>query len=288
MQHLIDAVGKTRGSFANKDNRASKLLAQWDTLHTKMAGMVRRGRADTETSRCAYAVLIMMETGIRIGNEASSEGYEPIKTEFVQTLAGGYAPVKKMIDGAYSPNPDVDPDAPRWARHDGEWTLVADISRQEVQTFGLTTLRNEHVTPGKGKFTLAFTGKKAVEQELTVTHPVLVKYRPGGEAGEPWLELDYYTLYKFFKRSVGRHYKPKDLRTACVNRMFCQRFHAHYAATYARQATKSGRKAVLRACIEKVAAVVGHTSGVCKSAYLSKCLLQTITNADYDFFFPNG
>lgn len=275
MQHLIDAVGNPRARFATKEARAAKLLEQWNTLHAKMSRMIERGNGTSETARAAYGVLCMMETGIRIGNESSSEGYEPIKTEFV-LIEGKYTPIKKMVDGVYSPVPELQDVVPRYARYEGDWYTVENIPAVTVQTYGLTTLLHEHVEKGKKSFTLSFTGKKAVEQELVVTNPTLVKYRPTGNAGELWLGIDYWTLYKFIKKSIGPKYKPKDLRTAAVNRMFCQHFHEVHEETFLEQSTKSGRKAVLRAAIGYTAETIGHTVGVCRSAYLSPNLLHNI------------
>lgn len=72
---LLDEVGNVRGHFKTKENRAAKLIAVWDDLESKFEDMIVRGNGETETARLAYACLTMMETGIRVGNEGSAEGF---------------------------------------------------------------------------------------------------------------------------------------------------------------------------------------------------------------------
>lgn len=72
---LVQAVGKARGHFKTKENRVAKLISMWPELKRKMEAMVERGRGKTEQARLAYGVLLMMQTGIRVGNEDSAEGF---------------------------------------------------------------------------------------------------------------------------------------------------------------------------------------------------------------------
>ena len=78
--NLMDysSVGNVRGHFSNPDNRAAKLLAEWKNLSAKFERMVVDGKGKTETARLAYAALLIMETGIRVGNEESAKGRECI------------------------------------------------------------------------------------------------------------------------------------------------------------------------------------------------------------------
>ena len=91
------------------------------------------------------------------------------------------------------------------------------------------------------------------------------------------MDLDYYTLKKFIKKSVGKGFSPKDIRTAKVNLIFISKFGRNpHRKAFETSTTKSGRKKVLSTCIEETADIIGHTKGVCKSAYLSKPMIDFI------------
>lgn len=101
-QGYINKIGKTAGSNTNKNNRASKLIAREKGIRKKLQGMVTRGvHKWTINARLAYATLILMETGIRVGNESSAEGYvvqmkyhdsfgKEVKTYGLTTLLNGH------------------------------------------------------------------------------------------------------------------------------------------------------------------------------------------------------
>ena len=68
------SVGNLNGHNSNPDNRSAKLLNRWPELTAKFERMVQAGNGRTETARLAYAVLLIMKTAIRVGNEESAEG----------------------------------------------------------------------------------------------------------------------------------------------------------------------------------------------------------------------
>ena len=68
------SIGNVRGHFSNPDNRAAKLLAEWHNLSAKFERMIEAGDGKTENARLAFATLLIMETGIRVGNEESAKG----------------------------------------------------------------------------------------------------------------------------------------------------------------------------------------------------------------------
>lgn len=254
--NLISTVGKLKGRFQSKENRAAKLLAEWPELTRKMEAMVVRGLGRTDVSRMAYGILVTMETGIRIGNEGSAEGW----------ICDNQITCKK--------------DNPEKGLKVGDVIWRHPMYGQHVQTFGLTTLLNKHVKKRKNSVALDFTGKKLVDQTLILKNPVLVDYMPMGPADQPWLGVTYRELFKFVKKYVGRKFMPKDLRTAVVNLDFSKRFCNKHAKDFAQATTKGARKAVVKQCIEETAASIGHTPGVCKSAYLSKEMMAELLNSE--------
>jgi hypothetical protein len=263
---LLHNVGKSKGHYGSKDNRAQKLLDRWQELEDKFAGMVERGRGESEQARHAYACLLMMETGIRIGNEDSANGW--VSENQI---------VAKANTTAKSDNPKLGIKAGDKIKK-GQVIWQHEKFGEHVQTFGVTTLLNEHIALHNDHVELHFTGKKLVDQHLATTHPVLVTWCPtGGKQSASWLCIDKASLTKFVKRFVGSHFKPKDLRTTCVNRVFIDLFtNPPFATRFAKATKQSECRKVLRATIEETAKRIGHTKGVCKSAYLSTALYRLI------------
>lgn len=181
----IKIYGKTyefaksvNAGFDDKQKRAVKLAAKFEALDKKFDGMIERGGYVSDTARCALACKLMMHTGIRIGNESSSEGYmtkphpNSKKTaEFVQTY--------------------------------GLTTLLPNhIQIQRGKAFinfiGKKSVENSFLVTG----VLA----KQIKAVLATVAD-----------GETFLEVTAYELTKFIKRYVGRRFTPKDFRTMRAN-----------------------------------------------------------------------
>lgn len=239
---LTAAVGKVKGSNSSKENRAAKLLHRWRELEDKFEGLLARGNGTTETARLAYACLVMMDTGIRVGNEKSSEGFvcenkfhpdfgKEVKTFGLTTLQ------QRHVDPVY--------------RMDGTMTGVC----------------------------LSFTGKKLVGQNLVLRRPSLLTYRPGcGGDDDLWLGITYSQLYDFVKLRVGDPFSPKDIRTARVNQLFIDRFTEGPHEWFMGAKKQSDRNKVVKTVIEEVAEVIGHTAAVCRGAYMSSNILRVLKN----------
>lgn len=250
---LIQAVGSRHAGFGEKPARIAKLLHRWVELEKKFVRMIERGHRNT--ARLAYATLFMMETGIRTGNERSSEGWICEN----QIICRKDNPEKGLKVG------DVIWRHPMFGQH--------------VQTFGLTTLQNGHVKRRAKSLVVSFTGKKLVDQELIIKHPTLIRYCPIGERdGRLWLNISYHELKKFVKKSIGKYYSPKDIRMAKVNLIFINIMGNHPRSFEFDEAkTKSARKKILSEVLDETANIIGHTKSVCRSAYMSQPLIQRLS-----------
>ena len=68
-------IGNPRGRISDKNNRTQRIINIWPEIKAKMEHIIIRGHGSTLSARCAYSILLIMETGIRVGNERSAEGY---------------------------------------------------------------------------------------------------------------------------------------------------------------------------------------------------------------------
>jgi DNA topoisomerase IB len=153
-----------------------------------------------------------------------------------------------------------------------------ELYGKEVGTFGLTTLLPKHITQRSGTIKISFTGKKLVDQSIVTKHPVLVRYihtvMESHDKPTAFGVKDK-ALRKFTRKYIGKGFHPKDIRTALVNRLFINIVENDHILN-AKPSTKKEANAVLKTLILKVAERIGHTKGVCKSAYLSPTLYQVV------------
>lgn len=289
--HLIDSVGIANGHYKSKFNRIRKLIDMWPYLEQKMIHIIERGDGISDLARCAYGVLLTMQTGIRIGNEVSAEGYVSVKTEYVYVPITAsdkakakekgkelkrthkYIPVREYNDNGKYVLKTQYKHLPRYIRIDKEMILSSDYSHPEIQTFGLTTLRTEHIKMTSKHLHIQFLGKKAVHQDLITTHPTLVKYANMESDEGLWLGIDYLMLYAFIKKYIGKQFKPKDLRTAVINIKYIQTLQDTFHTTK-NVSTKKDGNAYVKHVITTIAKKIGHTPSVCKSAYISPKLIS--------------
>lgn len=229
--NLKFSVGNLNGHFSNKYNRAQRLIKRWDKLKGKMERKIVKGNGWTKSARLAYAVLLMMETGIRIGNESSAEGYVSINK-------------------------------------------FSDYYNKVVKTYGCTTLLREHIRFYKGRMCMTFLGKKQVEIKTCTTNKVLVEYGreyyDWKENGELFLDITAYELGKFIRRTIGKKFQPKDIRTAKVNLEFIENL--RFNSTVGK---KSDINKICKEVLTDTAEFAGHTVTVCKSKYVSPILFSS-------------
>lgn len=164
--------------FDDKQKRAVKLASKFEELDKKFDGMIERGNYVTDTARCALACKMMMHTGIRIGNESSSEGYMT------------------------NPHPNSKKE-PEFVKTYGLTTLLPNHIQVQRGKAYINFLGKKSV---ENSFCIGGTLAKQIKEVLSTVSD-----------GETFLEITAYELTKFIKRYVGRKFTPKDFRTMRAN-----------------------------------------------------------------------
>ncbi len=226
--------GNTNGSYksnnktTSKFNRIAKIAQNYNEIYAKLINFLK-GKNELK-QRLSFACLLMLESGIRIGNEKSSEGY-----------------ISK----------------------------VKGFEGQEVQTYGLTTLKPEHIKFENEKMYLDFIGKKLVDQYIEVNNHLLIecgkKFYELNKDKETWLEINNYILVKFIKKYFGKKFIPKDLRVFRAN---VEGFNVSKEIMNREKPLKRKEaKTEIREICEKTSEVLGNTPQICKKSYLDHRLL---------------
>jgi DNA topoisomerase-1 len=166
------------------------------------------------------------------------------------------------------------------------WIRVGNAAYEKLYgSYGLTTLRNQHVKINGSTLFFHFKGKKGVVQRIMIKHAALarllqkVKDIPGqelfqyyDEQGEP-KSLDSGDVNDFLKECTGEDFTCKDFRT------WAGTVHAlNQLADLAPFKTETGCKHNIVYVIDSVAAKLGNTRAVCRKYYVHPRLLHAYEN----------
>ena len=148
---------------------------------------------------------------------------------------------------------------------------------EEHSTYGLATLRREHVKIRQGRLMFDYTAKHGLRRQEAVddpavlavvdalrrrrddANPELFAYR----AGESWNDVKSTTINEYLREVSGLEMSAKDFRT----------WHATVlmASILGRESvpgTKRGRDKTVRAGYVEVSQALGNTPAVCKTSYV--------------------
>lgn len=165
-----------------------------------------------------------------------------------------------------------------------ETTLIRIGNAEYARTndsFGLTTMREDHVEVQGATLSFQFRGKSGVEHHIDLRDPTLARIvrkcqdLPGQELfqyldgdGQP-RTVDSADVNDYLRASAGDDFTAKDFRTwagTVLAARALQEFTAHTSVTEARQN-------VVRA-IEAVAQRLGNTTAVCRKCYVHPAVLD--------------
>jgi DNA topoisomerase IB len=158
----------------------------------------------------------------------------------------------------------------------GLFRIGSEAYRRQNGSYGLATLRRDHVTIRGRTLVFAFDGKSGVRQELEVVDPgalsVLrgLKDRTRGRElfayrnGEGWGAIRPADVNDYVREASGGDFTAKDFRT----------WHATVlaAVVLARESPNltgvTSRRRVVSGAVKEVAAVLGNTPAVARNSYV--------------------
>lgn len=155
---------------------------------------------------------------------------------------------------------------------------------RDNKSFGLTTLRNRHLSLVKGgRVLMRFRGKSGQQQEVAIGDKALARqvrriqqlpgqalfqYRDDEGALQP---VDSGEVNDYLREVMGGEFTAKDFRTwgGTVEALRV------FAATELPEPTSATRlAAVQREVVCKVASLLGNTPAVCRKAYIDPCVFD--------------
>ncbi|WP_308112844.1 DNA topoisomerase IB [Pseudonocardia oceani] len=155
----------------------------------------------------------------------------------------------------------------------------------EEGTFGLATLRRDHVRLRRGAVEVRYLAKGGIERTVALRDPLLHRFvggllrrRGGGEdllahrVGRGWHDVRAEDLNAGVKELVGGVYTCKDLRTWNATVLAAATLAA--AAPDGPPTAERTRKRLLKAAVTEVAEHLGNTPTVARASYVDPRVIQ--------------
>jgi DNA topoisomerase-1 len=157
--------------------------------------------------------------------------------------------------------------------------------KQLYGSYGLSTLRDKHITIEGNNMKLSFKGKKGVMHDIDLNDRTLAKlvkkcrdipgqelfqfYTPGGDRKS----IDSGMVNRYIKEITCCDFTAKDFRT-WFGTLEALRLYAQFEVTD----LESKRKKVTLAVLDEVSSRLGNTRTVCKKYYVFPALIESFEN----------
>lgn len=161
----------------------------------------------------------------------------------------------------------------------GAFRIGSEDYAERNETYGLTTLRREHVRVTEGVVVFDFPGKHGRRRLMQVADADVrevvcaLKRRRGGPADllayrshppRRWVDVRAEDVNAYIKDATGGDFTAKDFRTWNATALCAAALAAHAA-----EATSvTSRKRLVSAAVKEVAHYLGNTPAVCRASYV--------------------
>jgi len=164
----------------------------------------------------------------------------------------------------------------------GFFRIGSEDYAQRNESYGLTTMRREHVRIGGGELVFDYTGKSGQHRVQAVTDreslavvSALKRRRSGTQLlayrrGARWRELHAEEVNDYIKEAIGRQFSAKDFRTWNATVLAAVALAARHDPARGR----GGRDRAVAAAIKTVAAYLGNTPAVARASYIDPRVLD--------------
>jgi len=166
----------------------------------------------------------------------------------------------------------------------GFFRVGGEAYAEENNTFGLATIRREHVRVTKGEVVFEYTAKGSIQrvqsvadEDIRAVVAALLRRRGGGEellayrdGSGAWRDVRSDDVNSYLRDITGGEFSAKDFRT----------WHATVlmAVALARESdvpsSGRGRKKAVKAALDEVSGLLGNTPAVCRSSYVDPRVIE--------------
>jgi DNA topoisomerase I len=160
---------------------------------------------------------------------------------------------------------------------------------EEHETFGIATLRHDHVGIAHGEVTFSYAAKGSIDRTVTVDDPQihravmsLRRQRSGHDEllawkrKDEWVNVDASDINDYIKSVVGEQFSAKDFRTWTGTVLAA----VALATTTVSTNSERSRQRAVAAAIKEVAECLGNTPAVCRSSYVDPRIIDRFEAGD--------
>ena len=197
--------------------------------------------------------------------------------DFARALPGMRERVARDLDGDWLSREQVLACAVRLLDR-GFFRVGGEDYAVENETYGLATIRKEHVRIGKGTITFDYPAKSGQRRVQSIVddevHDIVaaLKRRRGGEPellaykqGTRWRDIKSADINAYVKEVTGGEYSAKDFRTWNATVLAAV---ALAVSGEAATMSKTARKRAKVRAVKEVAHYLGNTPAVCRASYI--------------------
>jgi DNA topoisomerase IB len=165
----------------------------------------------------------------------------------------------------------------------GFFRIGGETYAEENQTFGLATLRPEHVTVRRDVVTFDYVAKGSKERVQSIIDPEVARIIRGLRAsatgqqellcyktGRTWRDVKSADVNDYLREVVGTEVSAKDFRTWHATVLMAI---ALAVSADAPMTTSARKRAVVRA-VKEVADYLGNTPAVCRASYIDPRIID--------------
>jgi DNA topoisomerase IB len=164
----------------------------------------------------------------------------------------------------------------------GFFRVGGEVYAEENESFGLATVRREHVSVSGGEAIFDFPAKSGQRRVQSIRDPAAVRAieamrrRRGGpedllawRAGREWRDVRSDDVNAYIQEQIGEEFSAKDFRT----------WHGTVLATVElagepSPVSEAAAKRSVKAAIERVADALGNTPAVCRRSYVDPRVIE--------------
>jgi DNA topoisomerase-1 len=171
----------------------------------------------------------------------------------------------------------------------GCFRIGSEIYAEEHETFGVATLRTEHVKINKGEILFDYVAKGSLRRVVSVSDPEIepliarLKRRRSTDrrlfaykAGSRWVNVTSEDVNAYIKSVAGDQFSAKDFRTWSATVLAA----ATFAQVTESPTSKTARRRVEAQAVAVVAEQLGNTPAVCRSSYIHPLVIDRFESGE--------
>lgn len=170
----------------------------------------------------------------------------------------------------------------------GFFRVGGEAYAEENESYGLATIRREHVTVSGGEAVFDFPAKSGQRRVQSIRDPAAIRAietmrrRRGGpedllawRQGREWRDVHSDDVNAYLKEKIGKSFSAKDFRTWHGTVLAAVELAGEPAP-----GSEAVAKRAISAAVKRVAAALGNTPAVCRRSYIDPRVLDRFRDGE--------